>query len=72
MGVLAAIQQVQIVESFLLQRYQHTGDNLLPLYGVSLQTVGHDVVDVLDEDDISLNLVQVLNQRAVTAGTEQQ
>ena len=68
----SGIEQSQVFKSFLLQGHQDAGNDLLPLYGLRLQTVGHHVVNVLDEDDVGLNLVQVLYQRTVSAGTEQQ
>ena len=40
--------------------------------GIAFQSIGHHIVDVLDEDNIRIKVVQVLNQRAMTAGTEQQ
>ena len=71
-GVLARVEQAHIVEGFLLEGDEHAGYNLLPLYGVSLEAVGYDVVDVLDEDDVGINLVEVLNQCSVASGTEEQ
>ena len=72
MGVLASIQQAQILEGFLLQRYQYASYDLLPLNGIVLQAIGHHVVDILHKDNVSLNLVQVLNQSTVSTWTEQQ
>ena len=68
----ACIKDAQILESLLLQRYEHSGDDLLPLHGFGLQTVGYDVVDVLDEDNVGIDLVKVLDEGSVTARTEQQ
>ena len=65
------VEQLQIAEGLLLQADQHAGYHLLPFHGLRLQAVGHHVVDVLDEDHIGGNLVQVLDQRTVTARTEQ-
>ena len=66
------VQLLQVLEHQLLQLYEHAGNHLLIVDSIGLQTVGYDVVDVLDEDDVGINLVQVFNQGAVTAGTEEQ
>ena len=68
----AFIQNTQILKGFLLQGYQHTSDNLLPDDGICLQTIRNNVVDILDEDDISLYLVEVLDEGTMATRTEQQ
>ena len=70
--VLTFVERLQVSESLLLERHEHTGDDLLVIHRVLLQTVGHYVVDVLDEDHVGIDVVQVLNQRAMASGTEQQ
>ena len=72
MVILTAVEQSQISKGLLLQGNQHTGNNLLVLYCIALQPVGHHIIDVLDEDDISINLVEVLNQGTMTTRTEEQ
>ncbi len=66
------IELMEVSEGLLLQGYQYTGDNLLPLDGLGLQAVGNDIIDILDEDDISLDLIEILNQGTMTTGTEEQ
>ena len=39
---------------------------------VAAPGVGRHVVDILDEDQVGVDLVQVLDQRPVARGTEQQ
>ena len=69
--ILALVESLQVSESLLLERHEHTGDNLLVVHGVLLQAVGHHVVDILDEDDVGVDVVQVLNECAMASGTEQ-
>ena len=59
-------------ERLALHIHQHTGDNLLPKYGIGLQAVGHHIVYVLDKDNIALQVVEVLYECSMTSGTEQQ
>ena len=70
--ILAAVEQREVFEYLFLQGHEHSGNQFLIRNGVGFQTVGHYVVDVLDEDDVCVQVVQVLNQRAMTTGTEQQ
>ena len=72
MVVVARVKQSEIVKGFLLQLHKQSCDNLLPLRCLRFQTVRHDVVDVLDKDDVRIDFVEVLYQRAVTSGTEEQ
>ena len=68
----AGIQQTEILERFLLKSDEHTGDNLLIGDSLALQTVGHYIVNILDEDDIGVNLIEILNKSTMTTGTEEQ
>ena len=70
--VLAAVQQLEVGKSLLLETHQHTGNDLLVEHRIAFQLVGHYVVYVLDEDDICIQVVQVLYQCAVPARTEEQ
>lgn len=69
--VFAAFEQFHVFEGLLLHRDENAGDELLIGDGIVFQTVGHDVVDILDEDDISVEVVQVLNQSAMATGPEE-
>ena len=51
LGILSAIEQAEVVEGLLLKGDEDTGKEVLVGDGLGLQSVGHDVVDVLDEDD---------------------
>ena len=70
--VNSCIQQTQIFESLLLQFYQYTSNNLLPDNCFRLQTVRHDIINILHKDNICFNLIKVLYQGTMTTGTEQQ
>lgn len=72
MRILAAVEQREVFEYLFLQGHEHSGNQFLIRNGVGFQTVGHYVVDVLDEDDVCVQVVQVLNQRAMTTGRKQQ
>ena len=69
---MSAIQQAQVIESLCLQSYQHAGQQFLVSNGITFQTVGHHIINVLDEYHISIQVVQVFNQRTVTTRTEEQ
>ena len=72
MRILAAVEQREVFEYLFLQGHEHSGNQFLIRNGVGFQTVGHYVVDVLDEDNVCIEVVQVLDQCAVATGTEQQ
>ena len=72
MVVLTRIQNLQIIESLLLQSNQYTCNHLLPGNSLCLQAIRNHIIDVLDEYYICINLVEILNERAMTARTEQQ
>ena len=72
MVVAPRLQVFQVIESFLLSLYEYAGNNFLPLDSISFQTVWDDIVDILDEDDISVDFIEVLNQCTVTSRTEEQ
>ena len=71
-GVFTAVEQGKVFEYLFLQSHEHSGNQFLISNGVGFQSVGHYVVDVLDEDNVCIEVVQVLNQCAVATGTEQQ
>ena len=72
MIVLTRIQYLQVIESLLLQSNQYTSNHLLPCNSLALQTIRNHVVDILDKYYISIYLVEVLDERTMTARTEQQ
>ena len=55
----------------LLEADEHARQEFLVSHRVALQTVGYDIVDILDENHVGTQVVQVLDERTVTAGTEQ-
>ena len=71
-GVFTTVEQGKVFEYLFLQSHEHSGNQFLISNGVGFQSVGHYVVDVLDEDNVCIEVVQVLNQCAVATGTEQQ
>ena len=71
MRVFTAVQQLQVGKCLLLQSDEHTGYQLLVQYGITFQLIGHYIIYVLDEDYISIKIVQVFNQRAMPTRTEQ-
>ena len=72
MRVFTAVQQLQVGKCLLLQSDEHTGYQLLVQYGITFQLIGHYIIYVLDEDYISIKIVQVFNQRAMPTRTEQE
>ena len=70
--VVAAVEEVEVGEGLELCVDEHTGYDLLPCGGIVLAAVGHDVVDVFDEDDFAVEVVEVLYQRTVASGTEEE
>ena len=71
-GVFAAIELAQIGKHLLLQTYKHACQQLFVAHRVSLQSVGHHIVYVLDKHHVGVNVVQIFNQSAMSARTEQQ
>ena len=72
MVVLSGIQYLQVIECLLLQSNQYTCNHLLPGNSLCLQAIRNHIIDVLDEYYISINLIEVLDESAMTAWTEQQ
>ena len=68
----SCIQRFQIVESLLLQFNEHARNHLFIVNGVGLQTVGHHIVDVLHKDDVSLDSIEIVDERPMTSRTEEQ
>ena len=70
--VLPAFEYAGIFKGFLLERDKHAGYDLFPLHGLGLEAVGHNVVNVLYKDYVGIDFVEVLYQRAMTGGPEEQ
>ena len=70
-SVLAAVKQTQIVKYLVLCAYQNSGQQFLICNGIGLEMVRYNIVYVLDEYYIGIQVIQVLNECAVTARTEQ-
>ena len=71
-GVRTRLKYAQIFECLLLGVNEDTSQHLLIQYGIGLDTVGHYVVDVLDEHYVGIDVVEVLDESTMTAWTEQQ
>ena len=69
---MSAIQQLQILESLLLQSNQYTGQQLLISNCIPFKSVWYYVVNILNEYDIRIQIVQVFNQCTMTTRTEYQ
>ena len=72
MVITSALKHLHVFKCLLLQCHQYTGDDLLPFHSLWFQTVRHHVVNVLYEDNVGVYLVEVLDERTMTARTEQQ
>jgi len=72
LGVLSAIEEAEVVEGLFLKGDEDTGKEVLVGDGLGLQAVGHDIVDVLDEDDVGIQVVEVLDEGTVSAGAEEE
>ena len=72
MIVVAAVEQLKIFKSPLLVFNQYSSQYILIKYGVAFEAVGHYVVYILDEDYIGVNVVEVFDERTMSARTEKQ
>ena len=66
------VRVLQGLEDALLFRHQHTGQDLFVANRIFLETVGHDIVDILDEDDIGVLVIEVMNEGTVSARAKEQ
>ncbi len=64
------VEGVQGIEDFFAEFEEHSGKHLLVNHSGVFHPVGHDVVDVLDEDEVGTLLVEVLNECTVSARAE--
>ena len=69
---IARFEFFEIGESTGLQADEQTGKHLFVSDGVGFQPVGADIVDGFDEDHIGIEVVEVFDQGAVSAGAEEQ
>ena len=69
--VFATVKQAQVIKDLVLCGNKYAGQKFLVCYGIGLEMIRYHVVYVLDEYYISIQVIEVLNQRAVTARTEQ-
>ena len=71
MGIFTRIKQTDVIESALLQRYENTSYDFLKAHRWVFQAVGYHIIYILNKDNISIDVVQVFNQRSMTTWTEQ-
>lgn len=71
MGVAAAVELIKVAESASLIADEYASKEFFIGYGVIFESVGHDVVNVLDEDDVGIDVVEILNEGSVSARTEE-
>ena len=67
----ASVNGFEVGEYLLLQFESDGSQRFLIEDGIAFQMVGNHVVDGFDKDQVGIDTVQVFDQRAVTAGTEQ-
>ena len=72
MCIFTAIQQFQIFKYLLLQSNQYPRNQLFIRNSILFQAIGHHIIYILDKDNIGIQVIQILNQRAVPSRTEQQ
>ena len=68
----AHFEGLEALESAFLQVEQNPRQHLFITDRIPAAGIGRHVVDILDEDDVGVDFVQVLDQRPVARGTEQQ
>ena len=57
---------------WFLEAYKQTSKNFLVFVGFRFQPVRDDVVDIFDKHNVNRFIVQVVDQRSVSSGAEQQ
>ena len=70
--VASAVQFFEIGKDFLLDADQDSREQSFVFHRVLFEFVGHDIVDVLHKDDVRFDVVEVFNQCAVSAGSEEE
>ena len=68
----AHFERLEVFERTLFEVEQDARKHLFITDRVAAPGVGRHVVDILNEDQVGVDLVQVLDQRPVARGTEQQ
>ncbi len=71
-GVDFLLQSYEVLLYLVMDFQQQTAEYLLIFNSVAAQRVGHHIVDVFDKHHRALYVIEILYERAVTAGTEQQ
>ena len=71
-SVRTRLKYAQVSECLLLSVDKYACQHLLIQYGIGLDTVGYYVIDILNEHYICINVVEVLDEGAMAAWTEQQ
>ena len=69
------VTQVRILQRLeypFLLGHENTRQNLFVTNRIFLEPIGHDIVDILNEDDIRVLLIEVLDERTVTTRPEEQ
>ena len=72
MIIKTRVKQIQVFESLLLKSNQNTSNNLLIGNCICFQAIWHYIINVLHKDNVGINLIQILDQSAMTSWTEQQ
>ena len=70
-GILLGVKQAQVFKYLFLDAYQDSGQKFLVSYCVGLEMIRNHVVNILDKDDVGVQVIEVLDEGAVTSGTEQ-
>ena len=71
-GIGAAVNHVDIARDAVVSLDKTSGYHLLILESGFALRVGHHVVDILDEHYSRIDIVEILDESAVTAGTEEE
>ena len=70
--LVAQVRVLECLEHAFLLGHKHTRKDLFVTDGVFFETIGHDVIDILDENDVGILLIEVLNERAVSTRAEEE
>ena len=74
-ALFAHISHVELFEvgkGACLERDEQTGQDLLVGHGIGFQVVGANIVDGLDKEDVGIDVIEVFDESAVSAGAEKQ
>ena len=63
---------ITLFKYLLLQSNQYPRNQLFIRNSILFQAIGNHIIYILDKDNIGIQIIQVLNQRAVPPRTEQQ